>query len=195
MQLLIICQSDLPWLIPKGTTDANIDRIPPAIIYVSEKQVGLDICESLRKLLPQNLHRRPPLPDPPEYGFDVRSPAEKTIAVYYSDFSITLKESIHEQFVSVEARMSRLMHTLSAELEIDVYGREKLETEAIGSDIVSVLHTTFIDGFGVFRNVYRSLTGIHFMAASLKRTFGFALRTASKLVSFLIISKQAGSFN
>ncbi|KAI5800637.1 hypothetical protein FPQ18DRAFT_301256 [Pyronema domesticum] len=29
-------KSDLPWLIPKGTTDANIDRIPPAIIYYYE---------------------------------------------------------------------------------------------------------------------------------------------------------------
>jgi superfamily II DNA helicase RecQ len=48
---LIACQEDLLWLIPQGTMDTNIDGIPPTIIYVNQKQVGLDICNALQRVL------------------------------------------------------------------------------------------------------------------------------------------------
>jgi superfamily II DNA/RNA helicase len=116
--VLITCQDDLCWLIPKDTTDANIDGIPPTIIYFNQKQVVLEICNALRELLPEHMHHRPPLPDPPEYGFDVRSPAEISIAAYYSDFSTTLKRHIHQQFVTGEARI--LVATTAYGFGIDI---------------------------------------------------------------------------
>jgi ATP-dependent DNA helicase RecQ len=64
------------------------------------------------------MHHCPRLPGPPQYGFDVRSLAESIIAVYYADFSTTLKQCIHQQFVTGEARI--LVATTAYGVGIDI---------------------------------------------------------------------------
>lgn len=55
-------------------------------------------------------------------------------------------------------RSCRLNHPIRAELELEVYGRQKLES--LKPELTrSVLYLTFIDGFGLYCNNYRSLMG------------------------------------
>ena len=63
-------------------------------------------------------------------------------------------------------------HPIRAELEIKVYSRELYETvwdqALVGAvPVVSIPHTTFIDGFGIYRNSYRSLMGMYVTFAGL----------------------------
>ena len=59
-------------------------------------------------------------------------------------------------------------------MEIKTYGREWLEQNLVYQQnnipILSVPHLDFIDGFGLFRNAYRSLTGIYFVPSNLPLT-------------------------
>jgi hypothetical protein len=62
------------------------------------------------------------------------------------------------------------LHPLRAELELKEYGRglfrEKWDISK-GNKCISVPVLTFIDGFGLYRNSYRTLMGIYYMFASL----------------------------
>ncbi|KAI5778025.1 hypothetical protein EDC01DRAFT_623375 [Geopyxis carbonaria] len=66
-------------------------------------------------------------------------------------------------------RPFRLSHAIRAEIEIDVYGRQHLEDTLAGSSlpIFSIPQLTFIDAFGVYRNMYRTLTGIYMIPSNL----------------------------
>jgi hypothetical protein len=56
-------------------------------------------------------------------------------------------------------RSFRLSHPIRAEIEIEKYGRDNLVKDYWGKRVLSVPQLTFIDAFGVYRNMYRSLTG------------------------------------
>jgi hypothetical protein len=60
-------------------------------------------------------------------------------------------------------RAVRLTHPVRAELEIKAYGRQVLERDFVSRagqrPIRCMPQMTFIDGFGLYRNMYRSLTG------------------------------------
>lgn len=62
-----------------------------------------------------------------------------------------------------KVRSFRLSHPIRAELEIAAYGRENLIRDFCdgGSNVLSLPQLTFIDAFGVYRNMYRSLTGCY----------------------------------
>ncbi|RPA95736.1 hypothetical protein L873DRAFT_1845836 [Choiromyces venosus 120613-1] len=77
----------------------------------------------------------------------------------------------------VTIRSCRLSHPVRAELELDQYGREFLIQTAVGNNILSIPHTTFVNGFGLYRNNYRSLTGVYLVASSLP------LRERTRLVN------------
>jgi hypothetical protein len=66
-------------------------------------------------------------------------------------------------------RSTLKLHTLRAELELEKYGRAHFESYmASESDrSLSVPIQLFIDGFGVFRNTYRSLKGFYLTPACL----------------------------
>lgn len=61
------------------------------------------------------------------------------------------------------ARLLRLSHPIRAELKIECYTRDALERQLINRPgappVYSLPILTFIDAFGVYRNMYRSLTG------------------------------------
>jgi hypothetical protein len=60
-------------------------------------------------------------------------------------------------------RAVRLTHPIRAELELKTYGREVLVRDFVSRagcrPIRCMPQMTFIDGFGLYRNMYRSLTG------------------------------------
>lgn len=65
-------------------------------------------------------------------------------------------------------------HPIRAELEIECYGRsmyaDKWDKNKLGDNdpaVVSLPILTFIDGFGVFQNAYRTLMGMYFTPAGL----------------------------
>ena len=58
-------------------------------------------------------------------------------------------------------------HPIRAELEIKTYGRKLFDDTWDHNELVSCPIVIFIDGFGVYRNSYRSLVGIYAMIASL----------------------------
>jgi hypothetical protein len=61
-------------------------------------------------------------------------------------------------------------HPIRGELELLTYGREHLEqfdTKISGRKTISVPLMTFIDGFGLYRNAYRSIMGIYLIPAAL----------------------------
>ena len=67
-----------------------------------------------------------------------------------------------------DVRSPSKLHTLRAELELEQYGRESLIS--LSSEIgpsLSMPFFLFIDGFGIFRNTYRSLKGFYLTPASL----------------------------
>ncbi|RPB19903.1 hypothetical protein L211DRAFT_793249, partial [Terfezia boudieri ATCC MYA-4762] len=61
---------------------------------------------------------------------------------------------------SVEKR-----HRLVAELELLHYGRHELLTA--NPSFFSLPYTTFLDGFGLYRNSYHSLAGVYITPSSL----------------------------
>ena len=61
-------------------------------------------------------------------------------------------------------------HPIRGELEIKTYGRQYLEQfdkNLSGRKTISIPLITFINGFGLYRNAYRSLMGMYFIPASL----------------------------
>jgi hypothetical protein len=61
------------------------------------------------------------------------------------------------------------LHTLRAELELNQYGRDYFQSHMSSGNeqSVSMPLQLFIDGFGVFRNTYRSLKGFYLIPACL----------------------------
>lgn len=53
------------------------------------------------------------------------------------------------------------------ELELAAYGRNQLTEKFFKQKCLSFPYQLFIDGFGLYRNMYRSLTGIYMIPASL----------------------------
>lgn len=64
-----------------------------------------------------------------------------------------------------------LRNPIRSELEIDHYRRDYLESidNATGRRTVSLLLLTFIDGFGLYRNAYRSLIGFYYILAGMNQ--------------------------
>jgi hypothetical protein len=80
-------------------------------------------------------------------------------------------------------RSFRLSHPVRAELELDTYGRESLEAEFSDSNTVLCLaHIIFIDGFGFYRNMYKSLTGVYLIPSNL------SLKERTRLVNVFPIT-------
>lgn len=62
-------------------------------------------------------------------------------------------------------------HLIRGQLEIQTYGRDALIRKLTShSSTISLPLFTFIDGFGLYRNMYRSLMGYYFIHASLDTT-------------------------
>ncbi|KAI5806056.1 hypothetical protein EDC01DRAFT_626159 [Geopyxis carbonaria] len=59
----------------------------------------------------------------------------------------------------------KLAHPILAELEIEIYGRDFLVSLS-KRPVLSMPHMTFIDAFGLYRNVYCSLTGIYMIISA-----------------------------
>ena len=61
-----------------------------------------------------------------------------------------------------EIRNIALSSPNRGELEIATYGRDYLETNfASGKEVISLPYTTFIDAFGLYNNMYRSIMGVY----------------------------------
>ena len=63
-----------------------------------------------------------------------------------------------------------LSHPIRGELEIATFGRDwlqQLDTLATNRRTLSLPFLTFIDGFGLYRNTYRTLMGMYFILAGL----------------------------
>ena len=63
-------------------------------------------------------------------------------------------------------------HPIQAEKEVAYFGRERLQREFVhrprGRRVLSVPTFDFVDGFGLYRNMYRSLLGVYMLAACLR---------------------------
>ena len=69
----------------------------------------------------------------------------------------------------INVRPLRQTNPLRGELEIEVYGRDKLKETFFHPDqVISVPYQLFIDGFGLYRNMYRSLVGFYLIPAGLR---------------------------
>jgi hypothetical protein len=67
-----------------------------------------------------------------------------------------------------QLRSSNLLHPLRAELEIEVYGRDHFHSLASQMNQCRAMPISlFIDGFGIYRNTYRSLKAFYITLASL----------------------------
>ena len=64
-----------------------------------------------------------------------------------------------------EIRPAAQSHPHIAELELKAYGREWI-IEALERSFVSLPFLTFIDGFGLYRNMYISMTGVYITLAA-----------------------------
>lgn len=122
--------------------------------------------------------------DPADFAVLRRQPlsrrAPKKFPKYYEPGKL-MKKQTEEQWYHVrrlfkvdEEKMIPMCHThrLRAELEIEEYGRAVYEDQwdAINPEnlpVESFPMVIFIDGFGVFRNSYRSLMGMYFTPAAL----------------------------
>jgi hypothetical protein len=82
-----------------------------------------------------------------------------------------------------KVRSFRLSHPVRAELELETYSRETLEAEFCDpSKVLCLPHIMFIDGFGVYRNMYKSLTGVYLIPSNLP------LKERSRLVNIFPIT-------
>ena len=63
-----------------------------------------------------------------------------------------------------ELRSALKLSAIRGELEIEAYGRDQL-TKILESDVVSMPLMFFTDDFGLYRNMYRSLSGIYLTIA------------------------------
>lgn len=93
-------------------------------------------------------------------------PAENSASRNPRSFTFYVRRIINSKDRSV--RSFRLSHAIRGELEIETYGREFLEHNFSDPNTVLCMpQLTFIDGFGVYRNMYRSLTGIYMIPSNL----------------------------
>ncbi|KAI1350743.1 hypothetical protein F5Y01DRAFT_325814 [Xylaria sp. FL0043] len=74
-----------------------------------------------------------------------------------SPFSVRLVFNAQRQ----EFRPLKLSSPHRAELEIQTYGRQYLRNNFAARNVISLPFQMFIDGFGLYRNMYRSLMGIY----------------------------------
>jgi hypothetical protein len=72
----------------------------------------------LQGRLPVEQRVRPPMPIPAIAGHDIRSPAEKTIALFYADLAPGLKQATFEQFLSGECRILVATDAFGAGMDI-----------------------------------------------------------------------------
>ncbi|KAI9748387.1 MAG: hypothetical protein M4579_007241 [Chaenotheca gracillima] len=97
-----------------------------------------------------------------DYTFENSIPGSRQ----YMDMA---KSFIVRRIVNIKQKMVRPINQtapLRAELELDAYGRyhfEKLSRESC----IAVPFLCFIDGFGLYRNMYRSLMGVYLVLASM----------------------------
>lgn len=90
-------QQDLDFLIP--IWGIAIDTIALTIIYCDKIEECLQVAKYLRRRLDRSYRRRPRIDNPLLTATtDVRSVAEKTIAVYFSDLSDRLKDYIQRDW-------------------------------------------------------------------------------------------------
>ncbi|KAN0117108.1 hypothetical protein V8E51_003085 [Hyaloscypha variabilis] len=80
-------------------------------------------------------------------------------------------------------------HPPRGELELQVYGRQHFQLHA--GNTISLQFLTFIDSFGLYRNMYRSLLGVYIILASLN------LRQRSRRVNIfpLTLGSHASKFD
>lgn len=69
-------------------------------------------------------------------------------------------------------RAVQLSNPHRAELEITTFGREYILSHFVGDDILSLPMKTFIDAFGLFRNMYRSILAMYMFPAFLPDHLG-----------------------
>ena len=69
-----------------------------------------------------------------------------------------------------ELRPINLSSPLRGELEIVAFGRQALVDKFRPGNTISLLYFLFIDGFGLYKNMYRSLMGIYMPFTSLNST-------------------------
>ncbi|KAI5840829.1 hypothetical protein DFP73DRAFT_482296 [Morchella snyderi] len=81
------------------------------------------------------------------------------------------REGARSMRQAARIRAVRLTHPIRAELELKTYGREVLIRDFVsraGSRPIRCMpQMTFIDGFGLYRNMYRSLTGVYMIPSNL----------------------------
>ncbi|KAN0075598.1 hypothetical protein V8E54_006868 [Elaphomyces granulatus] len=85
-------------------------------------------------------------------------------------------------------------HPVRAELEIKAFGRQHFTeyfNSSNASNCLSVPLFTFIDGFGLYRNSYRSLMGIYLLIAA----FGFEERNRRANVFPVTLGPHGSNFN
>ena len=91
-----------------------------------------------------------------------------------------------------QLRSASLVHPLPAELEMQVYGRHHLKS--LSSQVCqcrAMPVSLFIDGFGIHRNMYRSLKAFYITLASLP----YAERRKVSNIFTLTLGPHGASFN
>lgn len=90
------------------------------------------------------------------------------VALYRTNLPPQAKYSVRQIFSARtgHTRSIDLLSPIRAELEIESLGRNYLTAQLI-TNVKSFPLVLFIDGFGLYRNMYRSLTGVYIMSAAL----------------------------
>ena len=81
-------------------------------------------------------------------------------------YDTSLLEQRRVMSVLTEKANRNQLTAIKGELELQYYGRTRI-IEVLESQVLSLPFTCFIDDFGLYRNMYRSLTGIHLTASTL----------------------------
>lgn len=115
----------LEWLVSENIKD--VDTIPMTILFVNSKTILLKITQHLQNRVHGDLKKRPMVPlkeTPNRHTFEVRLRAKITIAMFYSNLSISMKDITFHHFL--EGRTRILTVTEAFGVDIDISNVERI---------------------------------------------------------------------
>jgi superfamily II DNA/RNA helicase len=104
------------WLVQPNRL--NPQEIPQCIIYANTKVDCVYIAQKLQELLPPDYHRKPI--GPFQLGSDVRTDAQRLIAVFYSTLDSTTKTMTHEDMMAGRTRVLVSSEAYGLGIDVDV---------------------------------------------------------------------------
>lgn len=140
----------------KAARDAEIAEDGQRVREAQKRRLALE-QQAIRDRRPIPKARpRPPRP-PPNLLPTIEEEASKPPNPLWQGRQYVVRSIVNTE--RRQMRSFRLSHPLRAEIELEIYGRTVLEQDFVNAPgrlpVISLPHLTFIDAFGVYRNMYR----------------------------------------